>query len=254
MRRPPQRSLALWAALTTLAACTTLAPVDLSTWVTDGAGTWTLETLNAANDTVVQTANTDPGVFFDPTAQAQGRALGGTITVTDTGDDDFIGFVLGYTPGAITAQNTDYLLIDWKQADQDYSDLGTAKAGLSISRVTGPLREASGPWAHDPNDGVSELARARTLGTTGWDANRPYSFQIEFTATRVHVTIDGTTELDLSGTFTNGAFGFYNYSQPDVRYAGLQTRRIQTLPWWLLIGLIAIALSIRISKKLRNKP
>ncbi len=221
-----------------------LAPVDLWDWVVEGQGNWQLESRATANDTVLQSENDDPGVFYDPRGGAQGRRLSGTITVEDGNDDDFVGFVLGYTPGAISGENSDFLLIDWKRADQDYGRLGFARAGLAISHVTGALREAPGPWAHDGADNVRELARAVTLGATGWQTGRDYAFEIVFTASEVRVSVNGQQELRITGTFPDSAFGFYNYSQPQVRYAGIRTARATRLPIWLwplLAGLLFLA-------------
>ena len=77
-------------------------PVDLSGWTAQGGySTWTVQ---AGNDTVLQTVNGAPTVFFDPTSTgAQGTALSGNIEVTHSSDDDFIGFVLGYDSGELTS-------------------------------------------------------------------------------------------------------------------------------------------------------
>ena len=75
---------------------------------------------------------------------------------------------------------------------------------------------------------MSEVQRAfGNFGSTGWDDNTEYGFELTFTSTLIEVEVDGTTELSYTSTdnggnlFTDGAFGFYNYSQARVRYAGL---------------------------------
>ena len=75
-------------------------PVDLSGWTDDGGGNWVLQ---AGNDSVLQTINGQPTVFYEAGSTAQGTALSGEITVQTTGDDDFIGFVLGYQAGNLAA-------------------------------------------------------------------------------------------------------------------------------------------------------
>ncbi|WP_072745722.1 PEP-CTERM sorting domain-containing protein [Oceanicella actignis] len=199
------------------------APVNLNDWVAAGGGAEGGGNWNIAPDgnSVLQTLNGAPTVFHN-NADSQGAALSGTITVETASDDDFIGFVLGYKAGDLTNPSADYLLIDWKQGDQSF--FGFAPAGLAISRVTGALGDDSGAWSHDPANNVTELQRGATLGSTGWADNTTYSFDLIFTSTAVQVFVNGVKELDVAGTFANGGFGFYNYSQQAVRYAGLAER------------------------------
>lgn len=203
-----------------LAVPAVAAPVDLSSWTKEGSGSWVL---SGDKNSVEQTQNVDPGVFFSA-GNAQGKKLSGTIKVNTTGDDDFIGFVLGYNAGEINApaNGADFLLIDWKQLDQGGYYGGTAKAGLAISHVTQGLKADAGAWLHNPAFGVTELARASTLGSTGWLDRTLYTFDLEFTSSNVKVYVNGNLELDVNGSFSDGAFGFYNYSQSNVIYAGIQ--------------------------------
>lgn len=191
------------------------APVDLSTWTPEGPGTWNVQ---SGNDAVIQTVNGDPTVFYSD-FQAFGNELGGTIRVNTTGDDDYIGFVLGFNPGDLTASSTDFLIVDWKQGNQGSFGC-TANAGLSISRATAGLGNNAGGWCH-VGDGVTELARANTLGNTGWADLTEYTFSIEYTSSNVKVFVDNVLQLDVNGSFSNGRFGFYNYSQEQVQYAGI---------------------------------
>ena len=186
--------------------------VDLTTWAgAEGGGNWTI---GGDNKSVFQSRNGLPTVFHNG-INSQGKALEGQITVETSGDDDFIGFVLGYDAGDLTSASADYILIDWKQHNQD-----VAKVGLALSRVTGDLNNSHDAWAHSGN--VSELARATNLGSTGWADNQTYNFKLTFTASLIEVFVDGTKELSVNGTFEDGSFGFYNYSQGSVRYAGLE--------------------------------
>ena len=81
-------------------------------------------------------------------------------------------------------------------------------------------------WAHE--SGVSEIARATNLGSTGWDDETDYAFNIIFTSMLIEVSVNGVTELsitpsDVAGisSFSDGAFGFYNYSQSNVLYSAI---------------------------------
>lgn len=202
------------------------APVDLSSWIengnpNNGAGLWTLE---AGNNAVKQSQNGTPTVFHN-NQNSQGNALAGTIEVQTTIDDDFVGFVLGYQEGEINSASADFWLIDWKQGDQSGQT-----AGLALSHVFGDLTSTSTSvsgqwWQHD--DPVNEKQRATTLGTTGWVNNTENTFDLIFTPDLIEVKVGGATELSYSSgnnggvQFTDGAFGFYNFSQENVRYAGI---------------------------------
>lgn len=192
-------------------------PVNLSTWIPQGStGNWQVA---PDNNSVFQTVNTGSPTVFFTSANSQGRALSGKIKVEETGgDDDFIGFVLGFSSGELTSTTADYLLIDWKQGTQASGGC-TGNAGLAISRVSGALSDTAA-WCHNGN--VSELQRASTLGSTGWMDNTEYDFDIVFTATRVQVSVNGVMQLDVSGSFGDGGFGFYNYSQARVRYSAIE--------------------------------
>lgn len=206
--------LAAAAALAT-AAGAHAAPTDLSTWTQEGSGNWVLA---GDNNSVTQTQNVNPGVYYSD-FNSIGRSLSGTIQVNTTGDDDFIGFVVGFNPGDMTDGSSNFLLIDWKQANQGSFGCN-ADVGLAVSRVTTGLANNRGAWCHDA-DGVTELARATNLGSTGWTDFQTYTFDIEYTATNLKVFVDGALEFDLNGAFTDGRFGFYNYSQATVTYAGI---------------------------------
>lgn len=194
-------------------------PVDLSDWTAQGFGRSYNWVLQPGNNAVRQTVNGDPTVFFGP-GNAQGRSLSGSIQVATSSDDDFVGFVLGFRSGDLQAATTDFILIDWKQRDQSGSGC-IAQAGLAISRVTQGLAANRGSWCHSGN-GVTELARAANLGDTGWLDNQEYGFDLVFTSSNIKVFVDDVLEIDLNGTFADGAFGFYNYSQAQVLYAGIE--------------------------------
>jgi len=220
---------AIAAALCLGATAAGAAPVDLSSWIKDGNGSWSLE---AGNNGVFQSANSPPTVYHNQDATSQGKKLSGIIEVQETGgDDDFVGFVLGYTHGDIDGNiDTDYLLIDWKQGDQ--SGWG---AGMSISRVTGAIQTGGASTGSDlwQHTGVVDfITRSNAVGAlyanTGWADRTEYTFDLVFTSTNVQVLVDGNLEIDISAAdagvsaFADGAFGFFNFSQPRVRYAGIE--------------------------------
>lgn len=204
-------------ALAAVGVSANAALVDLSSWTKEGgSSTWTVA---ADKNSVFQSVNGSPAVFFSG-SNDRGKVLSGKIKVETTSDDDFIGFVLGYRSGDATATSTNFLLIDWKQLNQTFYGCN-APAGLAISRVTTGLPDSAATWCHDSALGVTELARATSLGSTGWADNTEYLFDLVFTETNIQVKVNGTTELNLNGSFQDGSFGFYNYSQASVRYSAL---------------------------------
>lgn len=208
--------LAIAAAIFPLAV--NAASVDLNTWQSpEGGGNWSVQ---GGGSTVYQSINTPTPTTFFNGENSQGKSLSGQITVaSNTSDDDFIGFVLGYDAGDLTNNSADYLLIDWKRGDQTVGGWGFGAAGLAISRVTGAINETEA-WSHTGD--VSELQRATNLGSTGWVRGQTYTFDLTFTAGLVEVFVNGIKELSVNGSFSDGSFGFYNFSQDRVTYAGIE--------------------------------
>ena len=186
---------------------------DLTPWTSEGDGNWIRENNNA---TVRQTINGNATVFYSDYT-AFGKKLSGTIQVlSGAGDDDFIGFVVGFQPGGITGSTTNYLLIDWKKGPQD-----GALPGFAVSKVTRGLPSNAASWQHNPAAGVTELARGSTLGSVGWVEGRTYTFDIEYSETNLRILVDGIEQVNIYGIFPDGRFGFYNNSQGGVVYAGV---------------------------------
>lgn len=206
--------------------------VNLTGWAAEEANgspaaNWSVQ--GADTDSVFQSVNSRPSVFYKPGDNARGTALAGTITVETTSDDDFIGFVLGIDTGEMRSANADFWLVDWKQSNQNfYGNAGSAgAAGLALSRVSGDTLNAaeSDFWNH--TGPITEVARGTNLGSTGWADNTEYSFELTFTSTLIEVFVNDVLEISYTqadnggNIFTDGSFGFYNYSQTNVRYAGI---------------------------------
>lgn len=205
------------------------AAINLNTWTAEGEGEWIVD---QAGTSVLQTINGLP-TFFVSDFAAKGLDLSGNLKVEPGGwDDDFIGFALGFNPGDRTNSNADFLLIDWKKANQsDYlglTGLPVSRAGLAVSRVTGVTDDFES-WTHVDSAGTSgiitELARATNLGNVGWNYGQDYGIKFNFTDTNLKVYMNDSLELDVNGDFSkiNGNFAFYNHSQENVRYSGFQS-------------------------------
>jgi hypothetical protein len=218
------------------AGSATAAPVDLNNWTAEsypavagfGAGVWTVVPNGSS---VTQSVNGQPTLFYSD-FNAQGSKVTGTIQVGATaGDDDYIGFALGFNPGDSTNAGANYLLIDWKSVTQDFnfgapsaSPGGLAPEGLAVSRVTG-IPDADEFWQHDnlvgtpAGSGLTELARGATLGDVGWTHGTAYDFTFDFGPNNLQVFVDDVLQLDIVGAFGNGRMAFYNFSQAGVTYS-----------------------------------
>ncbi|MFN2348420.1 MAG: PEP-CTERM sorting domain-containing protein [Thioalkalivibrio sp.] len=219
-----------------LCGVATASMVDLNDWTAEsyeavsgfGAGSWSV---SGDGSSVTQTVNGQPTIFYSD-FNAYGTETTGSIRVASgSGDDDYIGFVLGFQPGDTTNTLADYLLIDWKRASQSFnfsspsdSPGGLAPRGLAISQVYG-IPDADELWQHENlagtpvGSGVTELARADTLGDTGWAFGVDYEFSFDFGPNNLDVWVDDVLEFSLEGTFGDGRLGFYNFSQAGVIYS-----------------------------------
>lgn len=227
---PLPRLLAALLAGAAAAAGAAEVPIDLNTWSKKGApgnGTWTV---SAGGATVTQSINGDPTFFVGPDSFIN-TVLRGKIRVATTGDDDLIGFVMGYKAPAGTGNDMDFVLFDWKQTNQASGGF-TAFEGFALSRVNGTITNyIPGFWGRTDSAGFDNLAT--NYGTTlGWVDNTEYTFAITYMADRVTVDVSGgvyatpTTVLDVAGTFPEGQFGFYNYSQASVVYSGFTIEQL----------------------------
>ncbi len=235
-------------------------PVNLSTWTQEsypavdgfGAGNWTV---SGDGNSVYQSVNGQPTMFYSD-FNSYGSQFTGTINVASgAGDDDYIGFALGFNPGDTSNSSADYLLIDWKRNRQswDFKAPSTtpgslASAGLAVSRVTG-TPTADELWGHTDFDshtggGVQQLQRGTTLGSTGWEHGVDYAFNFDFGPEKLDVFVDGVLALSIEGVFNDGRFGFYNFSQHQVTYSGFERSTPVPVPAavWLfssaLIGMV----------------
>ncbi|MCB9886353.1 MAG: hypothetical protein H6838_12735 [Planctomycetes bacterium] len=195
--------------------------IDLNLWTVEdlnGAGPWTIDPLTLYAQTS-NTVNTDCSVLY---SDFDVVVLDFRMTVDPSGgDDDLIGFVLGWQPGDSSNTTADYILVDWKKITQTYQDWGTSQAGLALSRVTGPFTRGygGGPidlWSHTLN--CTELLRSPTYGAIGWNFATDYFFRVIYTPGSVDIWLDGQHEFSLQGTFTPGRFGCYNFSQSRTEF------------------------------------
>ncbi len=196
--------------------------IDLNTWSQQGPpadGTWEVE---PDGSSLKQKENLNPTFYVSPNDYFN-TVIEGSFGVETTVDDDFMGFVLGYQdPSSVATENDhNYILFDWKSATQYKSSCGGyAYAGMNLSRVNATNITSESDiysllWCKNVPE-VEVLATNTSMG--GWVDNQMYDFRVEYTASNVKVFIDGNLVFDENGSFQTGKFGFYNFSQPHVRY------------------------------------
>jgi hypothetical protein len=219
-------------------------PIDLRTWAKQGPagnGNWVVA---SDGSYVTQTINGDPTFFVSP-GDYLNTTIRGTFSVNTTSDDDYIGFVFGYTSPQATsgagANIHDYILFDWKQANQD-----VAKAGFTLSRVQGTI-DSSGIgdvfWTHNASNAALDVWGTDLGSNRGWADNTQYSFELVYQSNLIQISIAGgafgtnsqqifsVTPDDVGETsFATGKFGFYNYSQQSVVYTSFTEQATPVVP------------------------
>lgn len=209
-------------------------PVDLSSWTAltldyaggQPAGNWNI---SGDNLSVVQTVNADPSFFLNNLNQTSYSMDGSwQVLPAGNGDDDYMGFVFGYQ------NSSNFYLFDWKQGTQSYVGT-TAYEGMTIKKMTGATGDGLADlslaefWANGADYGDMDILAQNHGSTEGWADNVLYDFHLDFNLNpgEIHIIVEqsGTTLWDytlIDNSFSAGQFGFYNYSQQSVRYAGFE--------------------------------
>ena len=195
-------------------------PLYLDGWTQQGApenGAWKVA---AGGRAVTQGLNGDPS-FFVGNRDLIDVTLRGTLQVAEAGDDDMIGFVLGFRGPFAAGQASDFVLLDWRRGAQ-YSDGHELEEGLRLARFKGPVDDVlAAHWGMVEGGTVRRLATALGPGK-GWKTDQVHRFEARYGRERVQILIDGVKVFDVTGSFLPGRFGFYNYSQEAVTYAGFE--------------------------------
>ncbi|WP_298949654.1 MBG domain-containing protein [uncultured Polaribacter sp.] len=213
--------------------------VDLSTWEQRGDlnnGNWVYDS-NA--NSVKQTTNSNP-TFYVSDQNFINKTITGEIYVNTSSDDDFIGFVLGFEePTASLLNRYKFLLVDWKQLDQDPSNNTLAKAEIRLiyydkaandpGNIFWSTPTQTSTWGvidtYDPSPSFPDV---NSQG--GWEEFKTIEFKTVYSENNVKIFFDfgdgnftKVFDVDASSvpffeSFPEGRVGFYNYSQNEVIY------------------------------------
>ncbi len=228
------------------------APIDLSSWSEltldypggQPSGNWALA---PGNTSVTQTVNADPSFYLNNLNQTS-YSIDGSWQVSQRDDDDYMGFVFGYQ------NSSNFYLFDWKQRTQDYVGT-TATEGMSIKKMTGGTGNGIADlslaefWENEHDYGDMDLLATNHGSTKGWVDLVLYDFHLDFNLNpgEIHIIVkEGATTLWdhtlIDNTFNSGQFGFYNYSQSTVRYAGFEQEGGVIVPEPASLALMSLGL------------
>ena len=205
----------------------------------DGWGAEDVSTSNGnwevASDgrSVFQTVNSNGPAFFISPGEYSNVEISGRFIVETGSDDDFIGFVVGYTsPIAANGGNPDefdFVLFDWKQRSQTSNSGEFAEEGFTLTRVDGLIEPEGGfygPfWDHDDPD--MDVLATLYGDDQGWDDRTEYQFRAVYTSSRLTIYVNERLIFDVTGSFPAGRFGFYGFSQRSVRYYDFEATSLQ---------------------------
>lgn len=219
----PSFSLALLLASSVATGPSAAQTIDLSTWTVESEASFEAFQFDEAfwqlsldRRTVTQLENPNPSFFYSDFEVERARVTAELRVEAGSGDDDWIGFAIGFDPGERRDAAADFLFLDWKRQDQVLNNLPTTK-GLAVSRVLGIATpdefRIHDDFATNPAGGVVELARGASLGNVGWEFGRTYIFEFEILPNALRVFVDGQLEIELAGVFDRGRFACYNFSQ-----------------------------------------
>jgi hypothetical protein len=250
MNLPSLSRLATASALLLGAAAAHAVPVALTHWTAENTpklgdqpnAQWVVQ---AGGTSVKETTNGQP-TFFYSDFTAGGKLITADVKAGSS-DDDFVGFVIGFDPGEATSASAQYLLVDWKKTDQFHNFAApstvagsTAQRGLAISLVQG-APQADQFWGHGA--GITELFS----DTTPYVPASTYQFSFTVLANTVTVGLNGSTLYAAQGSFGDGRFGFYNFSQANALYGNVEVSPVPEPESYALMlgGLLGIGFMAR---------
>ncbi|MFB6374409.1 MAG: VWD domain-containing protein, partial [Bradymonadaceae bacterium] len=207
-------------------------PILVDEWFRIGTGDWQVTedgrtVLQGINPFWGETNDNFPGMYVS--GQTYGdTTIRGTFEVTTDRDNDWIGFVFGHQSPLEdddpSSHDYEMFVFSWKQKNER-----GAKAGYALYHVDGTIQNELPVFAH-----IGQQAHPQTevlatdLGSgKGWQSGTLYDFGLTYPPQLIEISIDGEIifSVDAEETdvpFEPGRFGFYNFSQEDVRYSNFR--------------------------------
>ena len=194
--------------------------VDLNTWSQKGPtgdGTWTV---SGGGTSVYQSINGAPTFFVNPQDLINVEISGQFGVRAGVGDNDWMGFVIGFKTPLGTSDNYDFMLFDWNK------EIESGKPHiLCLSEVKGTYAQTK-LWSKVPvAPGIVNKLQFSDV-YPGWTHGTTYNFSCLYTSSRILIKINGVAVVDVSGCFEPGKFGFYNFSQGGVDYSNFSYRSV----------------------------
>ena len=200
------------------------APLTLNDWQAEGdltVNTWIVAP-DGKSVVLTEPGNGGPTYFISPNNFIN-TTLSGKMRVQNSFDDDFIGFVFGYrspiTGNGDPDETVKAIIFDWKQGSQSFPGGYFAFAGHTLFRVEGVPSDNSSWgstfWEHQPSANVEILG---PFQSSQWINFTDHLFTLQYDTDRIVISIDDVEIYDVAGSFPPGRFGFYNFSQSNVRY------------------------------------
>jgi uncharacterized repeat protein (TIGR02543 family) len=197
--------------------------VDLNNWNEVG-GTADWSVLQGGR-TLKQVANTSTPTFYVSNTDYINVAIRGTIQVENrAGDDDFIGFVIGFQKNSSVY---DFLLVEWGYLTRTFSQDGMMSLTQFSNVSNFNISSAHQSYKRYHSSGTKSILATNPIR---WEDKIEYDFEFLYTETTLKLLIDGnvifnqTTSVD--NPFEIGKFGFYGNSQPNVVYGNVRVVNI----------------------------
>ena len=198
--------------------------------------------ISNGGSTVTQAYNGDASVYLSDAAWSN-TSFNGSFRVNTGHDDDFIGFVFGYTG------TDDYYLFDWKQKDQNW--YGNGYEGFTLSHITG---EDINLWTHT-GDNLEVLAT--DYDADGWADREWYGLDLSYTSSNFNISVNDVTVFDMDGSYEAGQFGLYSYSQRRTEFTDFSaTSNPVPEPQTMLlfgVGLMGLAFQVKRRTAVKEK-
>jgi len=202
--------------------------IDFTTWAeSNGSGHWKVNSpLQVVQDQEIVPPSP---TFFVSDQDYINIRFSFDMRSTYAGDDDFIGFVMGYkNPANSVSDDYNMILFDWKRGAGTLYNY-PANEGLSLSAIHGTIPDLLLPiyfWWHneDHANNIYEPLENSYGDGKGWSSGVTYHFEVSYLSTGIRIWRDSTLIIDIDRCNSPGKIGFYTYSQYSVFFSNVTFR------------------------------